>query len=103
MERIRRICADSMRNLFVLFLLFLATLTVGQNIEKGIYKGYEFPFVICFFTYTDSIAEVEYFSKKSGTIFGHKPPKQVVQTGLSSKLYFHSLDDRFVFIGGGVI
>lgn len=59
------------------------------------------PFTICYFIYTDSIIEVEYFFQKGGQIFGHIPAKKL-EIGMESfrnKPAFKSKDDSItVFI-----
>ncbi|AMM51131.1 hypothetical protein TH61_07975 [Rufibacter sp. DG15C] len=52
--------------------------------------------MICYFTQTDSVLEVEYFYEKGGHIFGHLPAKQLQPTAATSsrKPAFTSLDHR---------
>jgi hypothetical protein len=90
-----------MRQMFLIAIMLWATISTGQNFGKGIYKGAELPFTICYFTYYDSTIEVEYFFQKGGQIFGHIAAKKL-KVGMESfvtKPAFKSSDDSItVFI-----
>lgn len=90
-----------MRQLFLIVTLLWATISVGQTLGKGIYKGQKLPFTICYLTYTDSTIEVEYFFQKGGQIFGHIPAKklEIKMESFATKPAFKSQDDSItVFI-----
>lgn len=76
-------------------LLILTVSSFAQNLEQGIYRGQKLPFEICFFTYTDSVMEVEYFYEKSGQVFGHIPAKRLIlnMESFTTKPAYKSLDD----------
>lgn len=84
-----------MRQIFLIATILWATTSVGQTLEKGIYKGHKLPFIICYLTYTDSTIEVEYFFQKGGQIFGHIPAKQlhINMESFATKPAFKSQDD----------
>jgi hypothetical protein len=90
-----------MRQILLIGTILWTTISVGQTLEKGIYKGQKLPFIICYLTYTDSTLEVEYFFQKGGQIFGHIPAKKL-EMGMESfatKPTFKSQDDSItVFI-----
>ena len=90
-----------MRQIFLLATLLWATTSVGQTLGKGIYKGQKRPFTICYFTYTDSTIEVEYFFQKGGQIFGHIPAKkfEIGKESFATKPTIKSQDDSItIFI-----
>ena len=90
-----------MRQIFLIATILWATTSVGQALEKGIYKGQKLLFTICYLTYTDSTIEVEYFFQKGGQIFGHIPSKklQINMESFATKPAFKSQDDSItVFI-----
>ncbi|WP_041258377.1 hypothetical protein [Fibrella aestuarina] len=76
-----------MDKLLLAFALALPTLASSQGLPKGVYRGNELNFLLCYLTVTDSTAEVEYFNKKGGEIFGHLPPTRVLLTQKNSPLY----------------
>ncbi|MBL4561853.1 MAG: hypothetical protein JKX79_12810 [Labilibaculum sp.] len=81
---------------FTLSLFIILSLnSFGQSFEKGIYRGNKLPFEVCYFTYTDSIIEVEYFYEKAGEIFGHIPSKKLVlgMESFATKPAYISSDD----------
>ena len=87
-----------MRTILLITTILCSIISFGQTLEKGIYKGEQLPFTICYFTNTDSIIEVEYFCQKGGQIFGHKPAK-IVKIGMESyatKPEFKSDDDSIL-------
>ena len=90
-----------MRQILIIAIILWTTISVGQTLGKGIYKGQKKPFTICYLTYTDSIIEVEYFFQKGGQMFGHIPAKKL-EMGMESfatKPAFKSQDDSItVFI-----
>lgn len=90
-----------MKRILLISAILWTTISVGQTLEKGIYRGQKLPFTICYFTYTDSIIEVEYFFRKSAHVFDHIPAKKL-QRGMESfknKPAFKSQDDSIlVFI-----
>lgn len=90
-----------MKRILLISAILWTTISVGQTLEKGIYRGQKLPFTICYFTYNDSIIEVEYFFRKSDHIFDHIPAKKL-QMGMNSfknKPAFKSQDDSIlVFI-----
>ena len=57
---------------------------------QGIYKGENHPFIICHFTNTDSLIEVEYFYKKGSPLFSHSAPKKLANR-LNSHKNFQTL------------
>ncbi|REJ82811.1 MAG: hypothetical protein DWQ44_01460 [Bacteroidetes bacterium] len=90
-----------MRQILLLLAIFWTTISLGQTLEKGIYKGQKLPFTICYLTYSDTIIEVEYFFQKGGQIFGHIPAKklQINMESFATKPAFKSQDDSInVFI-----
>jgi len=90
-----------MRQIILILAFFGTTISFGQTLGKGIYKGQKLPFTICFLTYTDSIIEVEYFFQKGGQIFGHIPAKklEIEMESIATKPAFKSQDDSItVFI-----
>ena len=72
-----------MRQILLISTILWTTISVGQTLGKGIYKGQKLPFTICYLTYTDSTLEVEYFFQKGGQIFGHIPAKKL-EIGMES-------------------
>jgi hypothetical protein len=84
-----------MKKLTLLFFWILTISIYGQNFEKGIYRGQKLPFEICFFTYTDSLLEVEYFYEKADKVFGHIPPKTLIlgMESFATKPAYKSSDD----------
>jgi len=90
-----------MRQIFLIAAILWTTISVGQTLEKGVYKGQKLPFTICYLTCTDSTIEVEYFFQKGGQIFGHIPAKRL-EMGMESfatKPAFKSQDDSItVFV-----
>jgi hypothetical protein len=90
-----------MRQIFLIAAILWTTISVGQTLEKGVYKGQKLPFTICYLTYTDSTIVVEYFFQKGGQIFGHIPAKKL-EMGMESfvtKPAFKSQDDSItVFV-----
>ena len=42
-----------MKQITLILLLFLTISSIGQNLEKGIYRGQKLPFSICYLTYND--------------------------------------------------
>ena len=90
-----------MRQILLIAAILWTTISVGQPLEKGIYKGQKLPFTICYLTYTDSTIEVEYFFQKGGQIFGHIPAKklEIGMESFATKPAFKSEDDSItVFI-----
>jgi hypothetical protein len=88
-----------MRQVFYIAIIFFANTSVGQTLGKGIYKGQKLPFTICYFTFTDSVIQVEYFFQKGGQIFGHIPSKKIEMGNYATKPAFKSKDDNIsVFI-----
>jgi len=84
-----------MKQIFLIVTILWTATSVGQTFEKGIYKGQKLPFTICYFTYSDSTLEVEYFFQKGGQIFGHIPAKKIVigMESFATKPAFKSQDD----------
>ena len=84
-----------MRILTLTLLLILTINSFGQDLEKGIYRGQKLPFEICFFTYADTIMEVEYFYEKAGHVFGHVPAKRLIinMESFATKPAYKSVDD----------
>jgi hypothetical protein len=66
-----------MRQIILIATILWTTISVGQTLGNGIYKGQKLPFTICYLTYTDSTLEVEYFFQKGGQIFGHISAKKI--------------------------
>jgi hypothetical protein len=90
-----------MRQILLISAIFWTTISFGQTLEKGIYKGQKLPFTICYLTYSDTIIEIEYFFQKGGQIFGHIPAKklQINMESFATKPVFKSQDDSItVFI-----
>ena len=90
-----------MRQILLIATILWTTISVGQTLGNGIYKGQKLPFTICYLTYTDSTMEVEYFFQKGGQIFGHIPAKklQINMESFATKPAFKSQDDSItVFI-----
>ncbi|MEQ1732380.1 MAG: hypothetical protein ABL940_01840 [Bacteroidia bacterium] len=98
-----------MRYLFLVVTILWVTISPGQTLDKGIYKGQKLPFLICYLTYADSVIEVEYFCQKGQQIFGHIPAKRI-QIGFKSfaskqtfkaqdgSITVRSKEDRFLII-----
>lgn len=84
-----------MRQIFLIATIFLTTTLVGQTLSNGIYKGKKLPFAICYFTFTDSTIEVEYFFEKGRQIFRHIPAKklEIGMESFATKPVFKSEDD----------
>ncbi len=84
-----------MRQIFLIANILWTTISVGQTLGKGIYKGQKLPFTICYMTYADSTIEVEYFFQKGGQIFGHTPAKKLLinMESYATKPAYKSQDD----------
>ncbi len=84
-----------MRQILLITAILWTTISVGQNLEKGIYTGQKLPFTFCYLTYTDSTIEVEYFFQKGGQIFGHIPAKKIKlgMENFATKRTFKSQDE----------
>jgi hypothetical protein len=90
-----------MRQITILAFTLWTSVLLGQDLGKGIHKGQKLPFTICYFTYTDSKIEVEYFFQKGEQIFGHIPAKtlQINMESFSTKPAYKSKDDSItVFV-----
>lgn len=90
-----------MKQFTILAFTLWTSVLLGQDLGKGIHKGQKHPFTICYFTYTDSKIEVEYFFQKGGQIFGHIPAKrlEVNMESFETKPAYISGDDSItVFV-----
>ncbi len=76
-----------MTRLILPTLLLFSLVSLGQEkLDNGVYIGYKMGGLeICFLNYTDSIAKVEFFNKKSKWIFGHYPTVKLLPFDTKSK------------------